>query len=30
MKKSNILFGLSGSIAAYKSADEVSKLVQKD
>ena len=29
MKKSNILFGLSGSIAAYKSADAVSKLVQK-
>tara|TARA_B100000767_G_scaffold258098_1_gene266516 strand:- start:56 stop:1249 length:1194 start_codon:yes stop_codon:yes gene_type:complete len=29
MKKSNILFGLSGSIAAYKSADAISKLVQK-
>ena len=29
MKKSNILFALSGSIAAYKSADAISKLVQK-
>lgn len=29
MKKSNILFGLSGSIAAYKSVDAISKLVQK-